>query len=494
MNETSLSSPDDAETQLMVEDNITEEEQRNRLQRAKKAGISAFLGAALEYYDFFIYATAASLVFGDVFFPQATGPIALIASFATLGVAYIARPFGAIFFGHLGDRVGRKNILVLTLVLMGSATFLIGCIPSFDAIGLWAPIILVTLRLAQGMSAGAEIAGASSLTTEESPVGLRGFFPSLSISGIAAGITLASLAFIPVSAMGTEALQSWGWRIPFWASILVLAAALWVRTQLDEPEDFQEARAEREEAEKTGTKEKAPFWVMLKTHPAQFFQVSAMGLQTVTNTLVQAFGLAYGVSVGVDATTMLWVTVVANIIAVFTTPAAGYLSDRIGRKPTFMMGVLGSAIMIWIYFTVLESANVPGIFLATIGLLAGTYVLSNAVYPAWFSELYNVKVRYSGMAVSLQVGIMLSGFTPMIASTMAGEKEVEAVNELGEMEIMSVIASWHPAAWLVVACSMLAFIGAITARETHKTPLKELGNPVNDEEIEAGLHHGSQKK
>ena len=233
---------------------------------------------------------------------------------------------------------------------------------------------------------------------------------------------------------------------------------------------------------------------MIKTHPAQFFQVSVMGLQAVTNTLVQAFGLAYGVSQGVSATTMLWVTVVANVIAIFTTPAAAFLSDKIGRKPTFIIGIVGSAIMIWIYFSVLETGNVPGIFVATIALLAGTYVMSNGVYPSWFSELYNRKVRYSGMAVSLQVGIMLSGFTPMIASALAGERTEEVVNEFGEMETITIIANWHPAAWLVVICSALAFIGAITARETFKTPLKELGNPVNDEEIAAGLHHGSKKK
>lgn len=485
--------PSTTEANLMATDNISEAEQAERMRRAKKAGFSAFLGAALEYYDFFIYATAASLVFGQVFFPEAEGPVALVASFATLGVAYVARPFGAIFFGHLGDRVGRKNVLVITLVLMGAATFIIGLIPSYETIGIWAPIILVIMRLAQGMSAGAEIAGASTLTTEESPVGLRGFFPSLSMSGIAAGITLASLAFIPVSALDDEALHSWGWRIPFLLSILVLAAALWVRTHLEEPEDFQEVQAEREEQEKAGKKEQAPFLVMIKTHPAQFFQVSVMGLQAVTNTLVQAFGLAYGVSQGVSPTTMLWVTVVANVIAIFTTPAAAFLSDKIGRKPTFIIGIVGSAIMIWIYFSVLETGNVPGIFVATIALLAGTYVMSNGVYPSWFSELYNRKVRYSGMAVSLQVGIMLSGFTPMIASALAGERTEEVVNEFGEMETITIIANWHPAAWLVVICSALAFIGAITARETFKTPLKELGNPVSDEEIAAGLHHGSKK-
>ena len=286
-------------------------EAQRKLKRAKKAALAAFLGGALEYYDFFIYATAASLIFSKIFFPSGDATVALLASFATFGVAYVARPFGAVFFGHLGDKIGRKATLVLTLVLMGAATFLIGVLPDFNTAGYWAPALLVLLRLMQGLSAGAETAGASALTTEEAPTGRRGFFASFAMSGISFGIVLASLAFLPVAAMNEADRLAWGWRIPFWLSIIVLFVAYMVRRSLEEPEVFEEKHDH-------GELVKLPFAQMFKTHPAQFFQVALMSFETVTNTFMQSFGLAYAVSVGVPASTMLWVSILGNVIAIAT--------------------------------------------------------------------------------------------------------------------------------------------------------------------------------
>jgi MFS family permease len=426
-----------------------------KLKRAKKAALAAFLGGALEYYDFFIYATAASLIFSRIFFPSGDPTIALLASFATFGVAYIARPFGAVVFGHLGDKIGRKNTLVLTLVLMGSATFLIGVLPDFNSAGYWAPALLVVLRLMQGLSAGAETAGASALSTEEAPEGRRGFFASFAMSGISAGIVLASLAFLPVAAMGEADRLSWGWRIPFWLSLVVLIVAYMVRRSLDEPEVFEEKHDH-------GELVKLPFAKMFKTHPAQFFQVALMSFETVTNTFMQSFGLAYAVSVGVPASTMLWVSIVGNIIAIGSQPLFARLSDRFGRRPVFITGVLGSGAMIFVYFSVISTGDVAMIFLTSTLITAGTYSMSNAIYPAWFSELFNVKVRYSGMAIGLQIGILCAGFTPLLGTALVGAEK----------------ANWAPAAWIVAASSVLAVAGALWARETSKTPLRELGNPV----------------
>lgn len=426
-----------------------------KLKRAKKAALAAFLGGALEYYDFFIYATAASLIFSRIFFPSGDPTIALLASFATFGVAYVARPFGAVVFGHLGDKIGRKNTLVLTLVLMGSATFLIGVLPDFNSAGYWAPALLVVLRLMQGLSAGAETAGASALSTEEAPEGRRGFFASFAMSGISAGIVLASLAFLPVAAMGEADRLSWGWRIPFWLSLVVLIVAYMVRRSLDEPEVFEEKHDH-------GELVKLPFAKMFKTHPAQFFQVALMSFETVTNTFMQSFGLAYAVSVGVPASTMLWVSIVGNIIAIGSQPLFARLSDRFGRRPVFITGVLGSGAMIFVYFSVISTGNVAMIFLTSTLITAGTYSMSNAIYPAWFSELFNVKVRYSGMAIGLQIGILCAGFTPLLGTALVGAEK----------------ANWAPAAWIVAASSVLAVAGALWARETSKTPLRELGNPV----------------
>jgi MFS family permease len=433
----------------------TAEAKQYQLKRAKKAALAAFLGGALEYYDFFIYATAASLVFSKIFFPAGDATVALIASFATFGVAYIARPFGAVVFGHLGDKIGRKNTLVLTLVLMGSATFLIGALPDFHAVGYLAPALLVLLRLMQGLSAGAETAGASALSTEEAPEGRRGFFASFAMSGISAGIVLASLAFLPVAAMSEAERLAWGWRIPFWLSLVVLIVAYLVRRSLEEPEVFEEKHDH-------GELVKLPFAKMFKTHPAQFFQVALMSFETVTNTFMQSFGLAYAVSVGVPASTMLWVSIVGNVIAIATQPLLAHLSDRFGRRPVFIAGVLGSGLMIFVYFSVIATGNIPMIFLASTVITAGTYSMSNAIYPAWFSELFNVKVRYSGMAIGLQIGILCAGFTPLLGTALVGADK----------------ANWGPAAWIVAASSLLAVAGAYWARETHKTPLRQLGNPV----------------
>ncbi|MCW4464739.1 MHS family MFS transporter [Glutamicibacter sp. MNS18] len=431
----------------------------HRTKRAKKAALAAFLGGMLEYYDFFIYATAASLIFSHIFFPAGNPTVTLMASFATFGVAYVARPFGAIVFGHLGDRMGRKNTLVLTLMLMGGATFIIGLLPTFEQVGYLAPALLVVMRLLQGLSAGAETAGSSTLTMEESPVGRRGFFPSFAMSGISAGIVLASLAFMPVAAMDEAARFSWGWRIPFLLSIVVMVVAMLVRRSLEEPEVFQE----EVKAQSSEQKEKMPFLLMLRTHPAQFFQISLMSFQCVTNTLMQAFGLAYAVSVGIPAATMLVVSIVGNVIAIFSQPASAWLSDRFGRRPIFLGGVMASGLLIWVYFWAISTSNIGLIFVASIAITAGSYAVSNAIYPAWFSELFNVKVRYSGVAIGLQVGILCAGFTPMLATALVGADP----------------GNYGPAAWIVAGSSIVAAIGAIWARETFRTPLEELGNPVD---------------
>ncbi|MEB2528713.1 MFS transporter [Kocuria rosea] len=431
-----------------------------QIKRARKAALASYLGGTLEYYDFFIYATAASLIFSQVFFPAGDPTVALIQSFAIFGVGYVFRPLGAFVFGHLGDKIGRKNTLVMTLVLMGGATFLIGVLPDFATAGYWAPGLLVFLRILQGLSAGGETAGASALTMEESPVGRRAFYPSFAMSGICSGIVLASLVFVPIAAMPEEARLSWGWRIPFLLSVVVLIVAYLVRRSLEEPEVFEE-KAEHNDLVKL------PFAEMFRTHPAQFFQVTLMSFQVVTNTFMQAFGLAYATQVvGIPAATMLWAAVCGNGLAVLTQPFMALLSDHIGRKPMFIGGVVGSGVLIFVYFNVVSTGNIPMIFLITALITGGTYSMSNAIYPGWFSELFNVRVRYSGMAIGLQIGILAAGFTPTLGAALVGGNP----------------ANWGPAAWIVAGSSIVAAIGALWAKETYRTPLEQLGNPVHHPE------------
>ena len=194
-----------------------------------KAALASWIGSVLEYYDFFIYGTAAALVFGKVFFPESDPATATLLSFATYGVGYVARPIGAFFMGHIGDKYGRKRVLVLTVSLMGTATFLVGCLPSYDAIGIWAPILLVCLRLLQGFSASGEQSGANSLSLEHAPEHRRGYFTSFTLSGTQTGLIIATAIFLPIGAMPEDQLLSWGWRIPFWLSAIVVAAALVIR-------------------------------------------------------------------------------------------------------------------------------------------------------------------------------------------------------------------------------------------------------------------------
>ncbi|WP_257183176.1 MFS transporter [Corynebacterium cystitidis] len=207
--------------------------------QGNRSSLAGFFGSTLEYYDMYIYASASALVFSQIFFPEATGGMGLLLAFGTYGVAYLARPLGGFLAGHFGDTFGRKNVMVVMLLVMGFATVGIGLLPTYEAIGIWAPILLVSLRLLQGMSVGGELAGATSLTMEHAPEGKRAFLVSWLIQGIWAGYIIATLAFIAVATLPDEQLFAWGWRIPFWASILIVILGLWIRLALEEPEEFR---------------------------------------------------------------------------------------------------------------------------------------------------------------------------------------------------------------------------------------------------------------
>jgi MFS family permease len=420
-----------------------------------KAALASFLGSTLEYYDFFIYGTAAALVFPALFFPADNHAAGLIGSFATFGVAYIARPVGGLVMGHFGDRLGRKKILLITLGIMGLASLGIGFLPTYGQIGVWAPVLLVAARLAQGFSAGGESAGASTLTLEHSPEGRRGFFTSFVMTGYASGMVLATLVFIPVSALPEEQLLAWGWRIPFWCSIAVLAIAYWVRTQLDETPVF-EAAQEHQEVQQLPLKD------VLKYQAPDVLRVVGMSIMSVMQTIFTVFGLSYATATaGFERPQILTVNAVAIGLSMFVMPLTATLSDRIGRRPMLITAAAGCSATIFLYFWTVSTGNLGLVFVAAFLNMTLLYSCFNGIWPAFFAEQFAAPVRYSGMALGNQLGLLLAGFGPMIGGLLL----TEGVN------------GWVPVAVFGTVCMVIAGIAAYTARETAATPIGQLGGP-----------------
>lgn len=425
------------------------------MRQSTKSAIASFLGAMLEYYDMSIYASASALVFSKLFFP-ASGESALLLSLATFGVAYVARPLGGLLMGHFGDTFGRRNVLVVTLVMMGAATFAIGCLPTYSQVGLLAPVLLVVMRLIQGVSVGGEAAGASTLTLEHAPAGRRGFFTSWTMNGIWLGYILASLVFIWVASLPVDQLLSWGWRVPFWSSFLIVVVGFLVRRTLEEPEAFAEQKS-------TEAAAKLPVKELLRTHGTDVVRVIFCSLLVVSSSTVPVWGLSWGVNtIGVPASTMMWVVIFGYAVALLLQPLFALLSDRIGRKPVFIVGNLGGALSCFLFFHAVAEKDVPLMMLGIFLSISLFFSATNAIYPVFFTEMFNVRVRFSGMAIGLQLGIVLAGFAPALVTLW--------VSQAG---------SWLPAAWLTAACCVVAAVSAMTARETFRTPLEKLGRPMD---------------
>jgi MFS family permease len=418
----------------------------------KRAALVSFVGSMLEYYDFFIYGTAAALIFPKVFFANvdpATGTLLALLSF---GIGYIARPVGAVILGHFGDRIGRKTVLLFTLVVMGASTLAIGLLPDAKTIGNAAPIILTLLRLLQGLSAAGEQSGANSLTLEHSANSNRAFFTSWTLSGTQAGAILATLVFIPVSSLPEDQLLSWGWRIPFLLSALVLLVAYLVRRTMPETPVFEEIKDKAEVA-------RFPVVALLRDYWPDVLRVIVCALIATVSTMTAVFALGYATSkFGVARPTMLWAGVLGNVTALFAQPLWALLADRIGRKPVFIGGVLGCAVLLFPYFMLVTSGSTPAIFVASIGLYI-IYSAPNAIWPSFYAEMFEARVRYSGTAIGTQLGFLAAGFTPLVAASLVGAGP----------------NGWIPVAIFVAGCCVASAAAASTARETHKVDIADLG-------------------
>jgi MFS family permease len=422
----------------------------------RKAAVSSWIGSALEYYDFFIYGTAAALVFPKIFFPAGNPAAATIASLATFGVAYVARPVGSFILGHLGDTIGRKNVLVITLVGMGLATFLIGILPTYEQIGIGAPILLLVLRVAQGLAVAGEQSSASSATLEHAPAGRRAYYTSFTLAGTQFGNILATVVFIPVGALPEDALLSWGWRIPFLLSAIVMVAGLWIRRSLGESPVFVEEK-QRQEAPR------APLPVLFRSYTPDVLKVLFAALVSVISTLFSIYALTYGVNtMGLSRTSMLWMVALANVVALGAIPLWGMLADRIGRKPVYVVGALGPAILIWPFIWSISQQDIVLVFVFGIlqsGIVYSAY--SGAAFALW-NEQFDTRVRMSGVAVGTQFGFALGGFAPTIAAALAGPK----------------LENWVPVAMLGSGAALVAMVAALTMRETYRVPLEKLGRPA----------------
>src|ERR1700744_1612386 len=427
--------------------------------QSKKAAASGWIGSALEYYDFFIYATAASLVFPQIFFPSQNPTVAIVASLATYGVGYVARPIGAFVLGHWGDTHGRKNVLVLCMFLMGFSTMLVGVLPTYAHVGLWAPIFLVALRLIQGFAVAGEISGASSMVLEHAPFGRRGFFASFALQGVQAGQILAAAVFLPIAHyMSKDQFMLWGWRIPFLLSFFVIVIGYLIRREVDETPAFAEES-------KDGTLPKAPIVRAFKTSWADMLRVVCMALMNVIPVVATIFGAAYAVQpaygVGFKADVYLWIPVLGNIAAVLVIPYVGNLSDQIGRRPPIIFAALCPGLLAFGYLYAISIKNVPMAIGLSILMWGIVYQGYNAVFPSFYPELFQTRYRVSAMAISQNTRTPITALLPALFATVAPPGSTNVPLTVGA---------------IAFAITAIAAIAAWSARETFRLPVSDLGN------------------
>ncbi len=383
----------------------------------RRAVAGSFVGTAIEWYDFFIYGTAAALVLGPQFFPGGSDLAGTLAAFGTLAVGFIARPFGGVIMGHFGDKTGRKSMLVISMLLMGLATVGIGLLPTYDAIGVWAPIILVALRFIQGVGVGGEWGGAVLMATEHAPKNKRGLYGAAPQMGVPAGVVLANVVFLLCTQLTTEQqFLSWGWRVPFLLSIVLVAVALWIRLGVMETPAFQAVTTEDRAA-------KLPILEVLTTSWRTV--LLAGGTFIATNGIAyvfMVFVLSYGTTeLGFSRGTMLALLIASCPVWMVSMAVSAHLSDVLGRRRVYVTSTVALLVVSAVFFTLLDTGSLPVMLVA---MLALAFVLGCTVGPqsALFAELFPAHVRYSGASLGYQVGAILGGgIAPLLATWLYAE-------------------------------------------------------------------------
>ncbi|MEV5720792.1 MFS transporter [Amycolatopsis mediterranei] len=380
----------------------------------RRVAVASAVGTTIEWYDYFIYSTATALVFGKLFFTTLSPASGTLAAFATLGVGFLARPVGGILWGHFGDRVGRKAMLVLSLLLMGVATVGVGLLPTYSVIGVWAPVLLLVLRLLQGLSAGGEWGGAALMAVEHAPDDRRGRYGAFSQIGVPAGLILAQLMFFVLGRALTDAqFAAWGWRVPFLASIVLVGIGLVIRLRIEESPVFSRLR----EAEERSSR---PMVDVLRERPRALLVASGSFVaNTAIGYIFLAYLLSYGTSVlKINRTTLLVVVIVGSVTWLVSILVSAAWSDQVGRKPVYLAGSV--LLVVWPipFFLLVDTKATAWLIVAVVVLnigLGATY----GPQPALFAELFEPRYRYSGASFSYAVGAVLGGaFAPSIAVSL----------------------------------------------------------------------------
>ncbi|MDQ3303680.1 MAG: MHS family MFS transporter [Actinomycetota bacterium] len=380
----------------------------------RKVVVASFIGTTIEWYDFFIYTTAAALIFPQLFFPSFEPLAGTLASFATYAVGFLARPLGGVIFGHYGDKIGRKAMLVTTLLIMGIATFLVGLLPTYETIGIWAPILLVVLRLLQGLGLGGEWGGAVLMAVEHSPDDKRGLNGSWPQMGVPAGLVLGTGAFAAVSAISGDAFVTWGWRVPFLLSILLIALGLYIRLAIYESPAFSRVR-------ESGTEARMPIVDVFRTYPKNVLLVvgSRIGIDVVFY-IFAVYMLTYvTTNLGLPRNLGLIAVSIAALIEIFTIPAFASLSDKVGRRPVLMAGAAFLGLWIFPFFWLLDTGSASLIILAVIVGLSIGHAMVYGTQASFYAELFGTRVRYSGASLGYQLaGIFGGALAPIVATAL----------------------------------------------------------------------------
>ncbi len=421
-----------------------------------KVVFASLIGTATEWYDFFLFGSAAALVFGEVFFGKIGGTEGTLYAFMTYALGFAARPLGGIVFGHFGDRVGRKAMLVTSLLMMGLGTFAIGCLPTYASIGMAAPVLLVVCRLVQGFAVGGEWGGAVLMAAEHGSDDRRGFWSSWPQAGVALGNLLATAVLWILAAVQSDAtFLAWGWRISFLLSAVLVMVGLWVRLTIEESPVFKEAKAELDSVEQA--KPHVPLFEVVRKYPKEV--LLAMGMRMAENISYYIFTvivITYATSYqSVDKSVVLRALLIGATVQFFVVPAVGALSDRVGRRPLYLFGAVGVAVWTFVFFGLVDTKSSGSILLAVvIGLVLHSFMY--APQAAFFSELFGTSVRYSGASVGYQLASVFAGaLAPIIALKLLGSS--------GNTTAVGVY---------VAIAAVLTIVSVLAAKETRATSLR----------------------